>query len=127
ASARLLDWTQLDPAARRAQVDTAVAIAAGKLERTIGKTWEPATPLPAAVAIWISDIRHQGRGGTKEKPVMEFIREALNSGDPEARLKQAPGTADSRIGAVTRGLADLKQAGFLDATVYVGGRFVRKA
>ena len=124
ASARLLDWTQLDETAREAQVDTAVDIAAKKLKWTVQRVWDLAAPLPSRLAIWISDIRHQGRGQTETVSVLDYLRQALKSAQPETQLKRAPGTSRARIDAVEKGLADLRGDGFLDDYVYLNGEFV---
>jgi hypothetical protein len=126
ASARLLDWTQLEEAARQAQVDIGIEIATKKLKATIQRVWNPATPLAPRLAIWISDIRHQGRGQTRTKRVFDFLREALQSAQPETELKRAPGTTRARVSAVERGLADLADDGFLDNHVYLDGDFVHR-
>jgi Uncharacterized protein conserved in bacteria (DUF2272)/Bacterial SH3 domain len=124
ASTRLLDWTQLEESARDTQVDTGIEIAAKKLKAAVTRSWDPAKPLSPRLAIWISDIRHQGRGTRR---VFEFIRAALQSDDPEAQLRRVPGTVASRVSAVNKGLEDLDNDGFLDQYVYVNGEFIQRA
>ncbi len=126
ASARLLDWMQLEHDARQTQVDASIQISRAKLKRTVEKTWQSGKPLTPRLAIWVNDIRHQGRGGTKAKTAIDYIRDALTTDDPETALRDAPGTSRSRLASVEKGLDDLKDDGFLSAHTYLDGDFRRK-
>ncbi len=81
ASARLMNWLRVDPAAKRLQIRVFVDQAASKLERAKSKVarfdgtdWR--------LALWVMDILHQGRGSFAE------MAAALSSADPEAALKR---------------------------------------
>jgi len=107
AAARLMLWTGEDEAARKAQVALAAATARRKLQATAKKlpvfdpgNWE--------AAIWVSDIRHQGRG------TYAAIEAALQSAAPLEALSAIGNVkyAD-RLSTVKQYIAEIKTSGVM--------------
>jgi peptidoglycan hydrolase-like protein with peptidoglycan-binding domain len=82
AAARLLSWCINRREAREAQVRLALAIAQRKLVEATKKLPKLRRTDDWRVFLWISDIRHQGRG------TYSAMREALDHSDPVAALSQ---------------------------------------
>lgn len=107
AAARLMLWLKQDVRAREIQIDLFVSTMKRKLDAVKsrvpafkGTDWEQ--------ALWIMDIRHQGRGGYHE------IASALATPDAVAALSKigAP-RYKSRIDTVSKAVADLKSSGVM--------------
>lgn len=107
AAARLMNWLRLDPQAKALQIAVFIdhakdnlATAKQKVPAFDGKNWE--------IALWIMDIRHQGRGTYAE------IKAALASPDPAAAIATI-GAAKygSRIKTVRSAVAKLKTSGVM--------------
>jgi hypothetical protein len=108
AAARLMNWLRIDPAAREAQIAVFIASVKAKLREALVKA--PALQgKPWPVALWVMDIRHQGRAR------FSVINAAASKPDPEAALAAiGSGTYPNRIKDVKAGVAKLKQSGMLD-------------
>ncbi len=108
AAARLMNWLRLDPAAKQLQISVFIdqardmlATAKRKVPTFTGKEW--------AVALWIMDILHQGRGTYAE------INAALASGNKESNLQKIGiKTYKTRVKTVAKGIKDLAQSGVLN-------------
>lgn len=108
AAARLMLWAKADPKARDAQIallvqraKNLIAEAKTKLNRFDGTDWR--------IALWIVDIRYQGRG------TYSAIRECLASGDPLAALGQVGGGSYAgRLKTVADTIADMEASGVLN-------------
>ncbi|OYQ34757.1 peptidoglycan-binding protein [Sandarakinorhabdus cyanobacteriorum] len=108
AAARLMLWLKLDTRARQFQIDVFVATMKSKLAYVKNKV--PAfTGADWEEALWIMDIRHQGRGSIQE------IAAALAKPDRIGALRQI-GAAKykSRVDTVAAAVVTLKSSGVLD-------------
>ena len=108
AAARLMLWLKQDPKASALQVEVFIDTIKAKLAETkqkvpafTGQDWE--------VALWIMDIRHQGRGSFLD------IATALQKTDPVAALRQIGyGSYKTRIDTVAAKVAALRASGALN-------------
>lgn len=107
AGARLMAWTMEDPAAKVAQIDLLVARAKALIDgakasapKFDGSDWR--------IALWIVDIRYQGRG------TFTAIRSALSQTNPLAALSEIGGSYKERRKTVAADIAALESDGVLD-------------
>lgn len=108
AAARLMNWLRLDPKAKELQIavflehaQDNLAWAKKKVAGFTGSDWE--------IALWIMDIRHQGRGSRAE------MSAALASANPVEALRAiGPAQYKSRVKKVAEAVAALKASGLLD-------------
>jgi len=113
--ARLMHWLQHDPEAVNLSTATAIEIVRRKAKR-IATTYGLAGK-PAELAIWVSDIVHQGRGSKAA------IQAALAKPSPTARLDAlyeigaSNADYDGRRKTVRDKIAILKQEGVLSGVV----------
>lgn len=112
ATARLMLWTAEDPAARLAQVELAVETAKRKLKAAI-KNLPSLDPGNWELAVWVSDIHHQGRARYAE------VEEALKSANPLAALAGIGALKfASRIADVSKVVGKLKASGAMAGWTY---------
>jgi hypothetical protein len=107
AAARLMNWLRLDPRAKSLQI--AVFIDSAKAKLTEAKQKMPDfTGTNWKIALWIMDIRHQGRGTFAQ------MRTALTKPDPVAALaKIGEASYPERIRTVKAAMARIDQSGEL--------------
>jgi hypothetical protein len=107
AAARLMNWLRLDVRARALQIEVFIDAAKGKLAEA--KLKMPAfTGNDWRVALWIMDIRHQGRGTFAQ------MRDALTKADPVTALsKIGQSNYPERIRTVTAAMRAIDQSGKL--------------
>lgn len=108
AAARLMNWMRLDPAAKQLQISVFIGQGKDALQATkkkvpafSGKDW--------AVALWIMDILHQGRGTYAE------IAAALATANAQANLQKIGAQKyKTRVATVAAAIKDLDQRGILN-------------
>jgi peptidoglycan hydrolase-like protein with peptidoglycan-binding domain len=111
AAARLMLWLKQDQQAAALQIEVFIdtikaklAEAKQKVPAFTGQNWE--------IALWIMDIRHQGRGSFLE------IGSALNQSDPAAALRKIGFPKyKTRIDTVSAKIAALKATGVMNGFV----------
>ena len=119
-SARLISWAINSRDHRKAQVDLSIQTARKKLRAAHKKLKRDhgisLDGRPIQQCLWISDIRHQGRGGKQTYPLLAA---ALAAPDPVAALKKIGGSGFAgRIKTVTRELEKLEAAGIISNQTY---------
>src|SRR4029434_4678534 len=107
AAARLMNWLRLDPRAKELQIKVFIDAAKANLAQAKRKV-SGFTGTDWRVALWIMDIRHQGRGNSEE------MTRALASSDPETQLRRIGAQKyQTRINTVNAALEKLHQSGVL--------------
>jgi hypothetical protein len=108
AAARLMNWLKQDQRARALQIEVFIDTSKAKLAEAKRKM--PAfTGADWKIALWIMDIRHQGRGTFPQ------MRDALTKADPVTALsKIGQASYPERIKTVTAAMKALDQSGKLN-------------